>query len=164
MESTDLEIGPIQRTFEALFWRIGQYFDSAPVTPVGSIIETDLSIYPQDSLHNTLYALLKHYGFTELPHFIRIAPEKNSHISGLHRSDNITTYEIKTENGCVRTFNFYSTYGPENMKCSFYLLNNDKQGEEIQGILTMDDRWYLRITTTDKNIYYLRMEKQKPQW
>lgn len=163
MEPYDLEIGPIQKTFESLFMRIGQYFQSAPAGPSGSITETDLSIYTQEQLRKTLNALLKHYGFHDLPFYIRIIAEPDSQISGKLRSDNITTYEEKMSDGSVRTFNFYSTFGPENMKASFYWLGVKRDGEQIQGILTMDDNWYLRTTTQD-NTYYQRIEKDQKKW
>jgi hypothetical protein len=164
MESYDLEIGPIQRTFDDLFKRIGEYFQSAPVAPTGSIIEINLSIYSQEPLRKTLNALLKHYGFCDLPSSIRIIAEENSQISGIHRSDNITIYEERMGDGSYRSFNFYSTYGPENMKVSFYWLDVAKGGEQTQGILTLDDRWYLCISTAQDKVYYQRMEREKPQW
>jgi hypothetical protein len=164
MEAHDLEVGPIQQTFESMFWRIGQYFQNAAVVPEGKITETGLNVYKQDSLRSTLNALLSHYGFSELPYYMRIISDESSKIDGIHRSDNISTYEEKWDDGSLRTFNFYSTFGPENMKTSFYWLNLKSGGEQINGILTMDDRWYFRIITTENNVFYQRMERQKPQW
>ena len=106
MEAYDLEIGPIQRTFENLFKRIGEYFNSTPVEPEGKIVETDLSLYSQESLSKILNELFKFYGFGDLPVSYRIVVEEGSLISGIHRSDNITTYEEKMQNGSRRTFNF----------------------------------------------------------
>lgn len=164
MEPTDLEVGPIQKTFETLFARIGKYFQSAPVVPSGSITETELNIYAQEQLRNTLNGILKHYGFSNLPNSIRMAAEADSKISGIYRSDNITIYTEKMIDGSYRTFNFYSTFGPENMKASFYWLDIRKSREEIQGILTIDDIWYLRIQTYSGDIFYERIEQQIPRW
>ena len=164
MEAYDLEIGPIQRTFDDLFKRIAEYFQSAPVAPTGSITQNNLSTFSQEPLHKTMNALLKHYGFSDLPLSIRIIAEADSQISGIYRSDNITIYEEKIRDGSYRTFNFYSTFGPENMKASFYWLDMKKDGERIQGIITMDDRWYLRILTTQGNVYYQRMEREILHW
>jgi hypothetical protein len=160
VEPYDLEIGPVQKTFDHLFMSIGQYFQSAPVAPVGSITEISLTNYSQEQLRKTLNAILKHYGFTDLPFSLRIIAEADSQISGIHRSDNITTYEEKMRNGSYRTFNFYSTYGPENMKASFYWLDMEKNGEQTQGVLTEDNAWYLRISTTHDNVYYQRIEQK----
>lgn len=164
MEPYDLEVGPIQRTFDELFKRIAQYFNSAPVAPEGSITETDLSTYNQDQLRKTLNGILEHYGFAYLPSALKVVCETDSIISGIYRSDNITTYEEKMTDGSHRTFNFYSTYGPENMKASYYWLDMKKNGEQIQGILTEDDKWYFRIATIQGNFYYARMEQQQPYW
>jgi len=164
MEPYDLEIGPVQHTFEELFKRIGQYFSTAQVAPVGSVTETDFSNYSQSQLRKTLNGILEHYGFAYLPYSMRIIAGIGSTISGIYRSDNITTYEEKMVDGSHRTFNFYSTYGPENMKSSYYWLDMRKNGEQTQGILTEDDRWYFRIATTQGNFYYARMEQQKPYW
>jgi hypothetical protein len=160
VEPYDLEIGPIQRTFDHLFKSIGQYFQAAQVAPLGSITETSLSTYSQEQLRKTLNAMLKHYGFADLPFSKKIIVDEDSQISGIHRSDNITTYEERMVDGSFRTFNFYSTYGPDNMKASFYWLDMKKDGEQTQGILTKDDRWYLRISTTQDNIFYQRMERE----
>ncbi|MFC1600686.1 hypothetical protein ACFL25_01250 [Patescibacteria group bacterium] len=162
VEAYDLEIGPIQRTFEELFKRIGGYFQSALVEPKGRIVETDLSTYSQKPLQQTLTSLLNFYGFSDLPNGLRINLSEDSQISGIHRSDNITTYEERIKDGSLRTYNFYSKYGPENMKASFYWFNKNIDNEEIHGILTEDDRWYLRIKS-DSGVYYLRMEKTKSQ-
>ncbi|OGM08718.1 hypothetical protein A2159_02345 [Candidatus Woesebacteria bacterium RBG_13_34_9] len=163
MEPYDLEIGPIKSTFDHLFASIGLYFQSAPVVPIGSITETSLSNFSQEQLQTSLNASLKHYGFADLPSSIRIITQVDSQISGIHRSDNITIYEERIMDGSHRTFNFYSTYGPENLKVSYYWLNIKKDGEQTQGILTMDDRWYLRISTKN-HVYYLRIEKEIPRW
>lgn len=163
MEAYDLEIGPIQRTFDNLFKRIGEYFQSLPVAPTGSVIETDLSTFSQGPLHNTLNSLLNHYGFSDLPLANRIVAEEDSQISGIQRSDDIIIYKEKMVDGSFRTFNFYITSGPENMKTSFYWLDMKKDGEQTQGILTQDDRWYTRIITPQDNIYYQRMEREKLQ-
>ena len=164
MEPYDLEIGPIQRTFDHLFKSISEYFQSAPVTPVGSVTETSLSDYPQEHLHKTLNASLKHYGFVDLPFSMRIIAEESSQISGIYRSDNITTYEEKMSDGSYRTFNFYSKYGPENMKASFYWLDVKKEGEQTQGILTEDNVWYFCISTTHDNVFYQRIERKILHW
>lgn len=160
MEPYDVELGPIQRTFESLFKSIAQYFQSTPVVPVGMITETNLSSYSQDQLRDTLNSSLKYYGFTSLPSSLRLFAEKKSQISGIHRSDNITTYDEKLRDGSHRTYNFYSKFGPENMKTSYYWLNMRKDGEQTQGILTEDDRWYLRIITSENKVYYLRIERE----
>ena len=163
MEPYDLEIGPIQRTFDSLFKSIAHYFQSTPVAPIGSITETDLSTHSQKQLRKTLNASLKHYGFTNLPFSIRIIAEEDSQIDGIHRSDNITTYEERMKDGSYRTFNFYSTLGPENMKASFYWLDTKKGGEQTQGILTKDNKWYLRISTTQDDVYYQRVDREIPR-
>lgn len=164
MNPNDLEIGPSQRTFESLFKSIGLYFQSALVYPVGSVTETNLSTFSQEQLHKTLNAVLEHYGFTDFPYSIRVNCEENSRISGIYRSDNIATYEETMDDGSRRTFNFYSNFGPEKMKVSFYWLDMKKGGEEIHGILTVDDRWYFRISTTDGFVFYQRMEQAKHHW
>ncbi len=163
MEAYDLEIGPIQATFDALYKRIGEYFQSASVAPAGSVTETDLSEFAQEPLHKTLNTLLKHFGFFDLPYSIRIIAEEDSQISGIHRSDNITTYDEKMKDGSHRTFNFYNSHGPENLKVSFYWLDMKKDGEQIWGILTVDNRWYLHVITTQGYVYYLRMERENIQ-
>lgn len=164
MEPYDLEIGPIQSTFDHLFKLIGLYFQTAQVTPVGSVTETSLSTLTQDQLHKTLNASLTHYGFADLPISLRIIAEEDSQVNGIHRSDNITTFEENLKDGSRRTFNFYSVYGPENMKASFYWLDMKKGGEETQGILTKDDKWYLCIKTTQENVFYERIEKKIIHW
>jgi len=163
MEPYDLEIGPVQRTFDILFKSIGEYFQSAQVGPVGSITETDLSTYTQEQLHNTLNGSLKYYGFFDLPYTMRFTIETNSIISGIHRSDNITAYEEKRIDGSRQTFNFYSKFGPDHMKASFYSLDTKKGGEQTQGIITDEDIWYFRITAAKNIIYYLRLERELPQ-
>jgi hypothetical protein len=159
MEPYDVALGPIQQTFDDLFKRIGDYFNSAPVVPVGTVIETNLSIYTQEPLHKTLNNLLKYYGFTDLPLAMRIIAEESTQISGLHRSDEITVYDEKLTDGSHRTYNFYGKNGPANIKVSYYWLDMKKGGEQTQGILTDNDRWYLRITTTHDSVYYQRIEK-----
>lgn len=159
MEPYDVALDPIQKTFEDLFKRIGEYFQFASVVPVGSITETDLTVYSQDPLHTTLNSLLKFYGFTDLPSSMRIIAETDSQISGVQRSDDITVYDEKLTDGSHRTYNFYTKNGPENIKVSFYWFDMKKGGEQVHGILTKDDRWYLKITTIHNNIYYQRMEK-----
>lgn len=160
MEAYDLEIGPIQATFDSLFKRIGEYFQSNPVAPMGLISETDLSEFAQEPLHKTLNNLLEHFGFCDLPHSMKVIAEEDSQISGIHRSDNITTYDEKTNDGSHHTFNFYETQGPENMNVSFYWLDMKKGAEQTWGILTTDDRWYFHIITARGHEYYLRVERE----
>ncbi len=163
MESYDLELGPIQRTFDDLFRYIALYFQSAPVVPIGSVTETDLSTQSQQELHETVNSSLKRYGFTFLPNSLKITAEEDSVISGIHRSDNITVYDEKMKDGSRRTFNFYNTYGPEHMKTSYYWLDKRNGGEQTNGILTMEDKWYMRIDTSRDMIYYLRVDKESPR-
>lgn len=159
MEPYDLEIGPIERAFDSLFKSIAQYFQSAQVSPLGLITETHLADISQEELHKALSAILKHYGFADLPLSMRITAETDSQISGIIRSDSIATYEENMIDGSRRTFNFYSTYGPENMKASYYWLDMKRDGEQTQGILTKEDRWYLRIITRE-NVFFQRTEKE----
>jgi hypothetical protein len=161
MQPSDLEIGPIQDTFEKLFKSIGTYFHVNPISPEGQVTETDISNYSQDKLRKNLKASLSHYGFSALPSPLRIFLEKDSKISGIKRSDNIVTYKEELPNGSYRTYNFYGNSGPEQMKASFYFFNK-AESEETRGILTMEDRWYLRISTKLDFVYYLRVEREKP--
>lgn len=154
-----MELGPIQRTFDGLFKSISLYFQSAQVEPDGPITETDLSSYFQDQLRSALDTALKRHGFVDLPYSIRITVEANSKISGIHRSDEITAYDEVMKNGSHRTFNFYSKKGPENMRASYYWLNTQKNGEQTHGILTMEERWYLRTSLSQNLVYYQRIER-----
>lgn len=163
MEPYDLEIGPIERTFDSLFKSITQYFQTAQVVPLGLITETHLADISQEELHKALNAILKHYGFSDLPFSMRVSADAESQISGIIRSDNIATYEENMVDGSRRTFNFYSTYGPENMKASYYWMDMKRGGEQTQGILTKEDRWYLRITTQE-NVFFQRTEKESPHY
>jgi hypothetical protein len=164
MEPYDLEIGPTQRAFEGLFKSINAYFDTARVVPNGSVRETHLSDYSQDQLHKALSDSLTYYGFTDLPLSLRVEVKSNSNVSGIQRSDKISTFDEKMSDGSLRTFNFYRKFGPENMKASYYWLDMEREGEQTQGILMEDDRWYLRIITSQDSIYYLRVERSNPQW
>lgn len=163
MHPYDLEIGPIENTFNDLFGSISKYFNANEVEPKGPIIETELSNYSQKNLRDTLKNAVRHYGMHELPYSQRILINENSIIKGIHRSDDITTYDEMMNDGSHRTFNFYHDVGPENMKVSYYWLDMKKNGEQTQAILTNDDRWYLRITTNLNTSYYLRMERYNPR-
>lgn len=103
-----------------------------------------------------------HYGFTTLPSSLKLTVKENSMISGVHRSDNIITYKEVLIDGSYKTFNFYSSYGPEQMKASFYYSDRVKN-EETSGILTIEDRWYFRISTNLDFVYCLRIEREKPR-
>ncbi|MBN1169155.1 hypothetical protein JXA63_04665 [Candidatus Woesebacteria bacterium] len=162
MQPHDLEIGPIQDTFEKLFKSIGTYFHVNPISPEGDITENDLSKYPQEKLRNRLNATLSHYGFSYLPCFLKIVVGNDSKLGGTHRSDDIMIYTEDLPDGSFRTYNFYNTKGPEQMKASFYYFNKAEK-EETRGILTDEDRWYLRISTKLDFVYYLRIEREKPQ-
>lgn len=162
MQPHDLEIGPIQNAFEKLFKSIGTYFHVNPIAPEGRITEEDFSYYSQEKLRISLNTSLEHYGFLDLPSILRVFAAKDSKISGIHRSDNIVTYKEEMSNGSYKTFNFYSTHGPDKMRSSFYYFNREKN-EETRGILTTEDRWYLRISTKLDFVYYLRIEREKPQ-
>jgi hypothetical protein len=159
VESYDLELGPLKRTFDSLFKLINQYFHSAPVEPIGKIKEIDLQTYSQRQLRETLNSCLEHYGFTDLPAALRIVVSSSSRISGIHRSDNISTYDERMKDGSHRTYNFYSKDGPDSMKVSYYWLDMASGGEQTQGILTEGNIWYLRITTAEGKVYYHRIER-----
>lgn len=159
MEPYDLEIGPIQRAFENLFRSISIYFNSNDVEPRGPIRERGLSYHSQQNLRKTLRESLEYYGCPDLPMSLRVVVGGDSVIDGVHRSDDIVVYDEKLNDGSHRIFNFYQNKGPENMKMSYYWLDMSKEGQQIQGILTNDNRWYLRITTPQNKVYYLRMER-----
>jgi hypothetical protein len=163
MHADDLELGPIQRTFDTLNRSISLYFNSHLVSPNGPIKESDLSDYSQKKLRETLVENLDFYGFSALPASLRPIVESSSKISGIQRSDDIVVYDEKMSDGSRRIYNFYTSGGPENMQVSYYWLDQKKGGEQTRGILSSDNRLYLRISTADGIDYYLRIERENPQ-
>lgn len=163
MHADDLELGPIQRTFDTLNRSISLYFNSHLVSPDGPVKEEVLNYYSQKQLRETLNENLNFYGFASLPSALQLKVEPRAKIKGIQRSDNITVYDEKMPDGSHRIYNFYTTGGPEDMQVSYYWLDQEKGGEQTRGILSSDDRLYLRISTADGVDYYLRIERASLQ-
>ena len=143
---------PVGNEIRRLFAAEARYFE---YTNTGAITQADLA---PDRAHEALTANLKSAGLDDLPYpKITLGPEWP--VQGYQRSDNVVCFRGKDKYGATRSFNFYTTNGPENIAASFSLLDSST-GETTEGMRTKDGKWLFRVQNGEDITYY-QAQKQK---
>ncbi|KKS98300.1 MAG: hypothetical protein UV73_C0002G0014 [Candidatus Gottesmanbacteria bacterium GW2011_GWA2_43_14] len=153
----DIRPAIIQNNLSNLYQSIDKFNRLSPIdgTKTKNIGET----YGQDRLIQGFETNLRFHGFTSLPQALRINKVEDSDLKGLEYEGAIIVYEERLKDESTRNFTFYNQKGPENIKATFNVLNMTN-GENADGILTKDGKWFLRIITSSGDTYVLQVEQE----